>query len=193
MGKEECIKLLKKYMGILKNEYGITSLSLFGSTARGEQTEQSDIDLFVDTQTPNPFLLQDAKEFLEKETGTSVDIIRKDILEDILSAIDRLEDRTKDVQTTDDFLSSSSGMVLLDATCMLLIAIGESLKNLDKNTDGKLLPTYPSIPWKNVKGMRDIIAHHYFDVDASQILWIIKNEIAPLKVAIQFFISELNK
>ena len=76
MGKDECIKLLKKYMGILKDKYGITSLSLFGSTARGEQTEQSDIDLFVDTQTPNPFLLQDAKEFLEKETGTSVDIIR---------------------------------------------------------------------------------------------------------------------
>ena len=119
--------------------------------------------------------------------------IALDILEDILSAIGRLEDRTKDVQTTDDFLCSSSGMILLDATCMLLIAIGESLKNLDKTTDGKLLPTYPSIPWKNVKGMRDIIAHHYFDVDASQILWIIKNEIAPLKTAIQFFIDELNK
>ena len=119
--------------------------------------------------------------------------IALDILEDILSAINRLEDRTKDVHTTDDFLCSSSGMVLLDATCMLLIAIGESLKNLDKTTDGKLLPTYPSIPWKNVKGMRDIIAHHYFDVDASQILWIIKNEIAPLKTAIQFFIDELKK
>ena len=76
MGKDECIKLLKKYMTILKEKYGITSLSLFGSTARGEQTDQSDIDLFVDTQTPNPFLLQDAKEFLEKKTGTSVDIIR---------------------------------------------------------------------------------------------------------------------
>ncbi len=119
--------------------------------------------------------------------------IALDILEDILSAIGRLEDRTKDVQTADDFLCSSSGMVLLDATCMLLIAIGESLKNLDKTTDGKLLPTYPSIPWKNVKGMRDIIAHHYFDVDASQILWIIKNEVAPLKTAIQYFIRELNK
>ena len=76
MGKDECIKLLKKYMTILKEKYGITSLSLFGSTARGEQTEQSDIDLFVETQTANPFLLQDAKEFLEKEMGTSVDIIR---------------------------------------------------------------------------------------------------------------------
>lgn len=117
--------------------------------------------------------------------------IALDILEDILSAIERLEDRTKDIQTTDDFLCSSSGMILLDATCMLLIAIGESLKNLDKTTDGKLLSTYPSIPWKNIKGMRDIIAHHYFDVDAAQILWILKNDIGPLKVAIQHFISAL--
>ena len=119
--------------------------------------------------------------------------IALDILEDILSAIEKLENRTKDIQSVDDFLCSSSGMVLLDATCMLLIAIGESLKSLDKTTDGKLLPTYPSIPWKNVKGLRDIIAHHYFDVDASQILWIIKNEISPLKEAISFFIKELSK
>ena len=128
-------------------------------------------------------------EFLSSESKS----IAIDILEDILSAIERVEERTKDIQTIDDFLCSSSGMVLLDATCMLLIAIGESLKNLDKTTEGKLLPTYPSIPWKNVKGMRDIIAHHYFDVDAGQILWIVKNEIAPLKTAIQFFIDELKK
>lgn len=119
--------------------------------------------------------------------------IALDILEDILSAIERLEERTKDIHSTDDFLSSASGMVLLDATCMLLIAIGESLKNLDKVTNGELLPTYPSVPWKNVKGLRDIIAHHYFDVDAAQILWIIKNEISPLKEAIRFFISDLSK
>jgi len=119
--------------------------------------------------------------------------IALDILEDILSAIEKLEKRTKDIHSVDDFLCSSSGMVLLDATCMLLIAIGESLKSLDKTTNGVLLPTYPSIPWKNVKGLRDIIAHHYFDVDASQILWIIKNEISPLKDAISFFIVELKK
>lgn len=128
-------------------------------------------------------------EFLSSESKS----IAIDILEDILSAIERVEERTKDIQTIDDFLCSSSGMVLLDATCMLLIAIGESLKNLDKTTEGKLLPTYPSIPWKNVKGMRDIIAHHYFDVDAGQILWIVKNEIEPLKTAIQFFINKLKK
>lgn len=76
MGREECIQFLKKYINILRNEYGITSLSLFGSTARGSQNADSDIDLFVDTETPNPFKLMDAKEFLEKESGSSVDIVR---------------------------------------------------------------------------------------------------------------------
>lgn len=76
MKKDESIAILKKYMNILKEKYGITSLSLFGSTARDEQKEGSDIDLFVETETPNPFLLMDAKEFLEEATGSSVDIIR---------------------------------------------------------------------------------------------------------------------
>ena len=116
-----------------------------------------------------------------------------DVLYDIRSAIDRLEERTVSIHDVDDFLNSSNGMILLDATCMLLIAIGESLKNLDKVTDGKLLPTYPSIPWKKVKGMRDIISHHYFDVDPAQVLWIVTKEINPLKTAINFFIDELNK
>ena len=116
-----------------------------------------------------------------------------DILYDVLSAIDRLQERTTGVHSVDDYLDSDNGMVLLDAVCMLLIAIGESLKNLDKVTNGMLLPTYPSIPWKKVKGLRDIISHHYFDIDADQIFWIMANEIRPLRSAIQFFIRELEK
>ena len=45
----------------------------------------------------------------------------------------------------------------------------------------------------NLYLLRDIIAHHYFDVDASQILWIINNEISPLKQAIQYFIKVLGQ
>ena len=116
-----------------------------------------------------------------------------DILYDIQSAIERLQERTWHIRDVDDFLCSSEGMILLDATCMLLIAIGESLKNLDKVTEGKLLPTYPSIPWKQVKGMRDIISHHYFDVDPAQVLWIVTNELSPLKAAIAHFIDDLSK
>lgn len=115
-----------------------------------------------------------------------------DILYDIQSAIERIRERTKNIHSADDFLSTSEGMTLLDATCMLLIAVGESLKNLDKVTEGKLLPTYPSIPWKQVKGLRDIIAHHYFDVDASQIFWILSNELTPLQAALQHFVRVLS-
>ncbi len=127
-------------------------------------------------------------EFLSSENKS----IALDILYDIQSAIEKLQERTKSIHTVDDFLGSSEGLILLDATCMLLIAIGESLKNLDKVTDGQLLPTYPSIPWKQVKGLRDIISHHYFDVDADQIMWIVSNEVPPLKRAIDFFVEELN-
>ena len=45
-----------------------------------------------------------------------------DILYDIQSAIEKLQERTKRVYNVDDFLGSSDGMILLDATCMLLIA-----------------------------------------------------------------------
>ena len=47
--------------------------------------------------------------------------------------------------------------------------------------------------WMQVKGMRDIISHHYFDIDPAQVLWIVTNEINPLKTAINHFIEELNK
>ena len=76
MSRKECIDLLKSCSDTLKRDYGITSLLLFGSIARGEQKDGSDVDVFVETLTPNPFLLMEAKEFLEKSTGRSVDIIR---------------------------------------------------------------------------------------------------------------------
>ena len=74
---------------------------------------------------------------------------------------------------------------------MILIAVGESVKTLDKLTNKQLLPTYPSIDWKGVMGMRDVIAHHYFDVDADAVFSIIKEDIPPLKAAIDFFIKNL--
>lgn len=82
---------------------------------------------------------------------------------------------------------SPSGMEKLDAACMLLIVIGESIKSLDKNTNKELLSTYPSIKWKEIMGVRDIIAHHYFDVDADVIFEIIDKDLDPLLTAIRYF------
>ena len=115
------------------------------------------------------------------------------ILKQVEKAIERIKLRTEPICCADDFLLTPIGMEKLESTCMLLLAIGESLKNLDKVTEGKLLPTYPSIPWKEVKGLRDIIAHHYFDIDAEEIWIIIKDELPPLLNAVRFFIQKLGK
>ena len=112
-------------------------------------------------------------------------------LDQIELAIERLQERIKNVHTADDFLSTPGGMEKLDAACMVLIAIGESIKNLDKVSEGKLLPTYPSIPWKKVMGIRDIMAHHYFEVDADVVFEVINKELEPLKKAIQFFKKQI--
>lgn len=112
-------------------------------------------------------------------------------LNNIHIAITRLEERSMDIHSVDDYLVSPSGMEKLDAACMVLIAIGESVKTLDKLTEKELLPTYPSIDWKGVMGVRDIIAHHYFEVDPDAVFGIVKNDLVPLKQAIEFFKNQL--
>lgn len=72
---------------------------------------------------------------------------------------------------------------------MLLIVIGESVKRIDKVTNKELLSFYPEIDWKGVMGMRDIIAHHYFDIDASIVFDVIKNNLPEVKVVIDKMLS----
>ena len=90
----------------------------------------------------------------------------KEILRQIHWSTETILRRFRPVNSPADFTSSDAGMEKLDAMCMQLIAIGESLKNLDKVTNGLLLSHYPNIEWKRIMGMRDILSHHYFDVDA---------------------------
>ena len=107
-----------------------------------------------------------------------------EILSQILTAANRIEQRSGDIGKPDDFLASDEGIDKLDAICMMLIATGENLKNLDKITSGTLLPQYPEVDWKGAKGMRDIISHHYFDLNADVVFTICKDRIPGLIEAI---------
>lgn len=109
------------------------------------------------------------------------------ILGRIEEAINTVQIRNAIIRSADDFLLTPEGKEKLDAACMVIEAIGESFKNLDKLTNNELLPLYPSIEWKEVKGVRDVIAHHYFDIDANEIFTIINNDFDSLKDAIRFF------
>ena len=114
-------------------------------------------------------------------------------LKNIENAILKLKQRNVSIHSAEDYLSSAEGQEKLDAACMVIEAIGESFKNLDKLTDYKLLPLYPSIEWKAVKGVRDVIAHRYFDIDAYEIFNIIDNDIDSIYEATLYFMDILKE
>lgn len=107
-----------------------------------------------------------------------------DILATILVAIKRIERRFLGIETADDFVLDDDGIDRLDGIAMMLIAIGEQVKRLDAVTDADLESTQPQVDWKGVKGIRDILSHHYFALDAEIIFDICENKIQDLKQAI---------
>ena len=118
-------------------------------------------------------------------------VLVKEVLEQIDTAITTIKDRFKPVDSVDYFLDTPQGQEKLDSICMLFIAIGESLKNIDKLTEKKLLPQYPNIDWKAIKGMRDILSHHYFDMNAEAIYNVCKDDIKELHTTIKQIIMDI--
>ena len=72
----EYINLLRTYMTKNGSKYHITRMGIFGSVARGEQTEDSDVDVCLETTKPNLFALVHIKEELQALFGCHVDIVR---------------------------------------------------------------------------------------------------------------------
>lgn len=118
-------------------------------------------------------------------------VLALETLKHIEESLHEIARWTRNISSADDFSTSPEGMILLNAVCMKLLAIGEEVKGLDRRTGGKLLPNYPSIPWKEVMGLRDIIAHHYFDVDAGEIFTVLRVDLPPLSTVIRQMTADL--
>jgi uncharacterized protein with HEPN domain len=114
-----------------------------------------------------------------------------EILAQIIEATTRIERRFAPIQSPEDFLADDQGIDRLDAICMMLIAIGESLKHLDKVTGGELLERYPQVDWAGAKGIRDVISHHYFHVDAEGIYGVCRDRLPGLVDAVKVMRDEL--
>jgi uncharacterized protein len=72
-------------MPTLQRKYHVQSLEIFGSFARQEQTQKSDLDLLVTFSQPyNLWELLDAKEYLAAELHLNVDLVPKDSIKPIL-------------------------------------------------------------------------------------------------------------
>jgi uncharacterized protein with HEPN domain len=108
----------------------------------------------------------------------------RDKLEQIYEAVARIEKRFSAIGSPSDFTTTESNQDKLDAIAMLLIAIGESFRKIDKETGGEFLKNYPDIDWKGVIGVRHVLAHDYFDLDVEEIYKICKRDIPRLRKTI---------
>jgi len=81
-----------------------------------------------------------------------------EIFKQILIATERIIRRMKTIKSADDFLKNERNLEKLDSICMQLIALGESIKNLDKITHKSLLKNYTEFEWTKAMGMRDILS-----------------------------------
>ena len=114
-----------------------------------------------------------------------------DSLRKIRIAIETILDRAAVVSDPNELLTSPGGMMCLDAICMNLIALGEAVKGLDKQTHGELLPRYPEINWSGVMRMRDKIAHHYFEVDTDVVFLTVQQDVPKMKKVIDRMIADI--
>jgi uncharacterized protein with HEPN domain len=113
------------------------------------------------------------------------------ILKQVQHSVEIILSRFQPVKEVTDFTDSPNGMEKFDSICMLLITIGENLKNLDKVTHGQLLSEYPEIEWKKVKGLRDIISHQYFDINADAIFDVCQTKLPELRLVIDKMLMDL--
>ncbi len=104
-----------------------------------------------------------------------------ELLLEIEEAIRRIERRFTVIQKADDFIANDEGLDRLDSISMMLIAISENVRRIEGMMGDVLDNRYPEIPWSDVKGIRNILAHDYFNIDPEEIYKICANDLLILK------------
>lgn len=74
--KAEILQLLSLYKPMAESKYGLTRIGIFGSVARGEQTEDSDIDVCYEGRVPSLLTLDLIQTDLERLLASNVDLVR---------------------------------------------------------------------------------------------------------------------
>lgn len=115
----------------------------------------------------------------------------QELLKFILESIGMIKDRFEGINSSDDFMYSKDGMMRLDAISMRLQSIGEALKNIDKRDRDFLLEVADKTYWSNIIKTREIITHHYIDIDAETIFMICDEKLQDLENKISILISRL--
>ena len=112
-------------------------------------------------------------------------------LEMVLATLQRIPRRFARISQPSDFKASEAGIDCMDSICMALIAVGEAFKQIDRHTEGELFARYPQVQWRGTMGLRDVLAHGYFDVDVEQLYIICAEEIPGLIEAVKTTIEDI--
>ena len=84
---QDCIKMLSDFKSTFAQEFGIIKIGIFGSVARNENTENSDIDIVVEVKKPSLQLMYELKEALKQLFKCEVDLVRfRDSLRPLLKS-----------------------------------------------------------------------------------------------------------
>lgn len=99
----------------------------------------------------------------------------------ILESLHLIKERFVPIHSSDDFLADHDGLMRLDAISMRLQSIGEALKNIDKKEGDFLLQVADKTYWSKIIKTREILTHHYIDIDAETIYDICNEKLDELE------------
>jgi len=114
-----------------------------------------------------------------------------DCLDLMLECIELIENRFLDIRSAGEFVQSADGVTLLDAISMRLQVVGESVRRIQK-TDPSFLSAYSHIEWDKIARFRDLVSHHYEQIDHEIVYDICKVHIPRLKGTLQKMRSDLS-
>ena len=117
----------------------------------------------------------------------------QELLKFILNSIEMIKKRFVGITSSDDFLYSEEGMTNLDAISMRLQSIGEALKNVDKRDREFLLEVADKTYWSNIIKTREIITHHYIDIDSETIFMICDEKLEDLENKVSLLMNNLQQ
>ena len=102
-------------------------------------------------------------------------------LESIRDCLERIAEYTEHGEAT--FLASR---LIQDGVIRNLEVIGEATKNLSED----LRAANPSIPWRQIAGMRDVLIHDYLKVNLSRVWRTVESDLPPLDAAVQRLLQQ---
>ena len=114
----------------------------------------------------------------------------KEILRKLLESCDYIIEWNQNIYSSQDYHLSSSTKQTMAASCMLIEAIGEGFKSIDKRDPQFLENNFEEVPWVDFIGIRNIIAHGYLHINERIIFETVKQDIPQLKETLEKFLNQ---